>query len=157
MSRLEASAQLWRHCSLDLLHVCRWEVGSHCDSWSFDVGPICSCLETFSPFSFYPGALKPHANVSWCRLMGSLQWVSHVEIQVLWFSIHIGFFFLILPFLCLSWLVIGPTVLILWFSHNSSSATHSFVLLFYFLGDSLNINFQPSNDFFHFCYNIFNF
>lgn len=66
-------------------------------------------------------------------------------------------FFLILPFLCLSWLVIGPTVLILWFSHNSSSATHSFVLLFYFLGDSLNINFQPSNDFFHFCYNIFNF
>lgn len=70
--------------------------------------------------------------------------------------IYIYMIFKILPFLGLSWLLVGPSGLILWFSHPFSPAIYAFVLLFYFLGESLNIKFQPSNDFLHFCY-IFNF
>lgn len=57
----------------------------------------------------------------------------------------------------MSFLVVGPTGLSLRFSHHLSPAIHVFVLLFCFLGDSLNINFQPSIDFLHFCSIIFNF
>lgn len=99
-------------------------------------------------------ALTFHANTPWCRLMWWVHWV---------FSIKLFDFQHIEDLkknssLSVSLLGgVGPNIPILWFSHYFSHAIHVSLLLFYFLKDSFNTNYQPSSEIFHFGYNIFNF